>query len=795
MTAELEKLGAFYLGRTDAGPLLYDARDLVTHAVCVGMTGSGKTGLCIGLLEEAALDGIPALVIDPKGDLSNLLLTFPALRAEDFAPWIEEDAARRAGLAPAEFAAREAERWKKGLADWSQDGGRIARLRAAAEFTVYTPGSTAGVPVSILASFRAPSAALRADAEALRERVATTAASVLGLLGMAADAVQSREHILLATILDTAWQAGRDVDLATLIQQVQTPPVARVGVLDVETFYPAKERFALAMALNNLLAAPGFAAWREGEPLDVSALLHSPAGKPRVAIFSIAHLSDAERMFFVALLLGEVLAWMRAQAGTSSLRAILAMDEIAGYLPPVANPPSKAPLLTLLKQARAFGLGVLVATQNPVDLDYKALANAGTWFVGRLQTERDRARLLDGLESAAAGSLDRQAVEGLIAGLRARRFLLHDVHEDAPVVFESRWTMSYLRGPLTRAQLRALTGTPAAALPPAAPAPARAEAPSERPVVPPDVPQQFLPVRSGAPAPDARLVYRAAALGSARVHFADAKAAIEATTPFALVVPLAGEASTLRWEDGHAVGLTPADLDTTPAEDAGWSPLPTAAARAKTWDTWRRAFAEHVLRTARLSLLRSPTHAATSAPGESERDFRVRLQQVGREQRDAAVDELRARVAPKIAALDERIRRAEQAVAREEQQARDQKMQSAISIGATLLGAFLGRRRTSATTIGRATTAARGVSRSMREAQDVERAGETLEVLRARRQALDDELAAETEALRARTDPLAERLDTIAVKPRKSDVEVDVVTLAWAPYWRRPDGVELPAWV
>jgi hypothetical protein len=794
MTAELEKLGAFYLGRTDAGPLLYDARDLVTHAVCVGMTGSGKTGLCVGLLEEAALDGIPAIVIDPKGDLANLLLTFPALRAEDFAPWIEEDAARRAGASPAEFAAREAERWRTGLAAWSQDGARIARLRAAADFAVYTPGSTAALPVSILASFRAPSAAVRADGEALRERVATTAASVLGLLGITADAVQSREHILLATILDAAWKAGRDLDLAALIQQVQTPPVERVGVLDVETFYPAKERFALAMALNNLLAAPGFAAWLEGEPLDVAALLHSPAGKPRVAIFSIAHLGDAERMFFVALLLGEVLAWMRAQPGTSSLRAILAMDEIAGYLPPVANPPSKAPLLTLLKQARAFGLGVLVATQNPVDLDYKALSNAGTWFVGRLQTERDRARLLDGLESAAAGRLDRQTVEAMIAGLGARRFLLHDVHEEAPVVFETRWTMSYLRGPLTRAQLRQLTGARAPAPPPPAPPPVPAGAADERPVVPPDVSQHFLPVRSGAPAFDARLVYRPAALGSARVHFADAKAGIETTMPFTLVVPLAADVSTLRWEDGRAVSVEPADLDTIPAVDAAWSAIPAVAVRGKSWETWRRAFTEHAVRSVRLTLLRSPTLAATSMPGESERDFRVRLQQLGREQRDAAVDALRARVAPKIAALDERIRRAEQAVAREEQQAREQKVQSAISIGATLLGAFLGRRRASASTVGRATTAARGVSRSMREAQDVERASETVEALRERRRALEDELAAETEALRARTDPLAERLETISVRARKADVAVELVTLAWAPYWRRPDGVELPGW-
>ncbi len=459
--SDFEKLGVFYLGRPHdlrAGksrgdePLLYDAKDLVTHAVCVGMTGSGKTGLCLSLLEEAALDGVPAIAIDPKGDLPNLLLTFPDLSPGDFAPWINEDDARRKGLTPEAYAAQQAELWRTGLGRWGQDGERIRRLRAAADFAIYTPGSTAGLPLSIVASFACPPAAVREDAELLRERVATTATSLLGLAGVDADPLKSREHVLVSTLLDTAWRAGRNLDIPTLIQEIQSPPMSRVGVLDLESFFPSRARFELAMAVNNLLAAPGFGAWMEGEPLDVARLLRTPEGKPRVAIVSIAHLSDAERMFFVSLLLNEVLGWMRAQSGTTSLRAILYMDEIFGYFPPVANPPSKTPLLTLLKQARAFGLGVVLATQNPVDLDYKGLSNAGTWFIGRLQTERDKARVLEGLEGAAAGAtgFDRQAMEATIAGLGNRVFLMHDVHEDGPVVFETRWAMSYLRGPLTR---------------------------------------------------------------------------------------------------------------------------------------------------------------------------------------------------------------------------------------------------------------------------------------------------------------------------------------------------------
>ncbi len=460
---DVEKLGLFYLGREydlSSGtrletPVLYDSRDLVTHAVCVGMTGSGKTGLCLSLIEEAAIDGVPVIAIDPKGDLGNLLLTFPGLAAADFAPWIDADEARRAGATPAAYAAGRADAWRQGLADWGQDAARIERLRASADFAIYTPGSRAGLPVSVLSSFAAPDASLRDDAEMLAERAGGTATSLLTLAGATAEP-RSREHTLTASLLSAAWKEGRDLDLAALIQQIQAPPFSRMGVLDLESFFPEKDRFELAMRFNAVLAAPGFDQWFEGTPLDPGTLLYGAGGRPRVSILSIAHLGDAERMFFVSLLLNQMVGWMRAQSGTSSLRAILYMDEIAGYFPPVANPPSKPPLLTLLKQARAFGLGVVLSTQNPVDLDYKGLANTGTWFLGRLQTQRDKDRVLDGLEGAAAGGLDRAEADRILSALGTRTFLLHDVHEKRPVVFQTRWTLSYLRGPLSRDQIRAL---------------------------------------------------------------------------------------------------------------------------------------------------------------------------------------------------------------------------------------------------------------------------------------------------------------------------------------------------
>ena len=466
--ADYEKLGQFYLGReydlekkssADKNLLLYDSKDLVTHAIVVGMTGSGKTGLCIDLIEEAAIDGVPAIAIDPKGDLTNLLLTFPDLRPEDFRPWINEDDAARKGVSADEYAAQQADLWRNGLTSWGEDGERIRRLKAAADFAIYTPGSNSGIPVSIVRSFAAPPPALREDAELFRERVATTATSLLALVGIAADPVKSREHILLSTLFTNAWTDGQDLDLEGLVNQVQKPPMGRIGALDVEKFYPAKERDDLALRINGLIAAPGFAGWLEGEALDIGAFLRSAAGKPRVSIFSVAHLSDAERMFFVAILLNEIYGWVRTQSGTTSLRAILYMDEIFGFFPPVAEPPSKRPMLNLLKQARAFGLGVVLATQNPVDLDYKGLANTGTWFLGRLQTDRDKQRVLDGLEGAAAAqsaTFDRKSMEELLAGLTNRVFLMNDVHEDGPVVLESRWAMSYLRGPLTRDQIKVL---------------------------------------------------------------------------------------------------------------------------------------------------------------------------------------------------------------------------------------------------------------------------------------------------------------------------------------------------
>ncbi|MDZ7338817.1 MAG: ATP-binding protein [candidate division KSB1 bacterium] len=809
---DFEKLGVFYLGRLyDLEKrarldelLLYDSKDLVTHAVCVGMTGSGKTGLCIGLLEEAALDGIPAIIVDPKGDLPNLLLTFPGLSTQEFLPWVNEDDARKLGVSTEEYARQQAELWKKGLAEWGQDGERIRRLRESADFAIYTPGSTAGLPVSIVASFAAPPQGILDEDELLRERVNTTVTSLLNLMGIQADPLQSREHILLSNILDHAWRQGQDMELAGLIHAIQSPPMNKIGVFDVESFFPTKERFNLAMRLNNLLAAPGFATWLEGEPLDIDRILYTPEGKPRMAIFSIAHLNDAERMFFVSLLLNQILGWMRTQSGTSSLRALFYMDEIYGYFPPVANPPAKAPLMTLLKQARAFGLGIVLATQNPVDLDYKGLANTGTWFIGRLQTERDKQRLLDGLEGAnLGGGFDRRRMEQTLAGLGKRVFLMHNVHEKAPVTFETRWAMSYLCGPLTRAQIKTLMDERKKAAPrtgegqgsAATLQPSRAkEVTAARPVLDPGIPQCFIPVRQ-TPPPEAKLCYEPMLLGVGRVYYLDRKTDVSTEDKVALLADLPERPSLVNWEGAYRLDIDEERLEQEPrVQDARFGQVSAEATKKANYAAWSKDFQEWLFRTQTLQLLKSPSLGLVSKPGEAERDFRIRLQMATHEQRDEQVARLRQKYAARLDALQERVRRAELTLAREAEQARQQKMQTAISVGTTLLGAFLGRRAVTQSTIGRATTAARGASRTFKEEQDVRRAEESLAAARRELAEAEQELTREIQELQARSDPRNEALETVVLRPRKSDVAVSLVALAWAPHWEDQTGRLTPAW-
>lgn len=466
----IEAPTTFYLGRryepsthklTD-DVVYYDSRDLTTHAVVVGMTGSGKTGLCITLLEEAILDNIPALIIDPKGDITNLLLNFPDMQPADFQPWVNPDDARRAGMELPQYAADVAYRWREGLASWGIVPDRMRWLKHATQYSIYTPGSDAGLPVSILASLRAPRNGWAGNEEENRERINGIVTALLALVGRNAQPVQDKEHVLIANIFEYSWQRGIDLTLEDIIRHVQNPPFNTLGVFPIDEFFSEKNRQKLALELNNIVAAPSFQSWLNGDPMDIQSLLYQPDGRPRVSIFYIAHLSEPERQFIITLLLENMLGWMRTLSGTTSLRALLYIDEMFGYFPPYPrNPPTKDPILRLLKQARAFGVGLILATQNPGDLDYKGLSNAGTWFIGRLQSENDKQRVVTGMESMASVNtqMDLREVGRLISELEPRVFLMHNVHDQGgPVMVHTRWAMNYLRGPLTRQQVQVLMG-------------------------------------------------------------------------------------------------------------------------------------------------------------------------------------------------------------------------------------------------------------------------------------------------------------------------------------------------
>ena len=792
---DFEKLGAFYLGKRvdpDTAKLtdelvLYDSRDLTTHAAIVGMTGSGKTGLGIGMLEEAALDHIPVIAIDPKGDLGNLLLTFPELDPGDFRPWVNSRQAADQGITTDELAGNEAASWKEGLEEWGQDGARIAKLRDSVDMAIYTPGSNAGLPVSVLRSFTAPGKQLVDDADLYRERIGATATGLLSLLDIDSDPVTSREHILLSKILDDHWRQGQNLDIPNLIGEIQKPPFDRVGVMSLESFYPADDRFALAMRLNNLLAAPGFEAWMQGEALNPARLLYTDGGKPRISVMSVAHLAEAERMFFVSMLLNELIAWMRTQQGTTSLRAVLYMDEIFGYMPPVANPPSKQLFLTLLKQARAYGLGLVLATQNPVDLDYKGLSNTGTWFIGRLQTERDKARVMEGLEGIAhGGRFDRQKTEQTLAGLGKRQFLLHNVHEEESVVFGTRWAMSYLAGPMTREQIRILMagteqpdGPAKRALATAAPAVTPAEtamsAARDAPLLSPSI-RQFYSAAGGEGA-----VYAPRLAGAAEIAFSSSRHSIEESRHCLYALPFNDGPVAVDWEDAERLSLEVQELTDKPAEGVAFAECPPAAAKTANYAKWERSFKSWLRQNEHIRLLRSQRLRLTSSPGESEGEFRARLQHAAAERRDDAIAKVRKRYATKATTLENRLLRARQAIEREAGQSTTKMVSTAVSFGTAILGAVLGRKRLSATTASRVGSAIRNASGARKQASDVEQARRRQAKVLADIERLNAELEEEVAALDTTGDVQSEELTQIVVKPKASDIRVSLFGLLWMP--------------
>ncbi len=776
---DYEKLGLFYLGKhydaenqkVDDSLLMYDSKDLVTHGVCMGMTGSGKTGLCVGILEEAAIDNIPIIAIDPKGDLVNLFLTFPGLTKEEFLPWVGEDEASQKGISVDELAAKKADLWKNGLADWGQPPERIQMFADSAERVLYTPGSSSARPISILKSFTRPKD--MEDFEAVADRVSTLVSGLLGLLDIDADPLTSQEHILLSNIIQSEWTAGRDVPIEQLIALIQDPPMTKIGAFEVEAYYPKKERFKLATSINNLIASPQFAIWTMGESIDIDNLFYTKDGKPRISVLSIAHLDDKERMFFVTLLLNELVSWMRQQSGTSSLRCLLYMDEIFGYLPPVANPPSKKLFLTLLKQARAFGLGLLLATQNPGDLDYKALSNVGTWFIGRLQAERDKEKVLEGLVTANSGS-NASEISKKLAGLDKRVFMLNNASDSEPVLFHTRWALSYLAGPIMKNRFKELVGeTPepeatetstSAAGASAATGAAAAAAPaaSTRPVLSPDIAQIFVP--------GGGTVYQPRIVGVADVIYSEKKLGISVNRQQKLLTNLSTHVD---WSNNTPLDFELDELEKEPREGIGFADLETEVS-AKAVKTWETDFKQWLYNGNPLIVYTCPSLEEVSSPEEDERAFRVRISQQAREQRDQFLEKIRDDYEKEIDSLTKQRARAESKAATQSAQASSHTMGTVISVGSSILGSLFGSRRGYS---GIARSAQR-IGTTMKERGEADRAAKEIEDVDAKLLEIEDTI---NKKLADYQNADTVEIVPVEINPSKTDINVRLVSLAWVP--------------
>ena len=834
----------FYLGRTlenpqaepSDTPLYYDPPDLTTHAIVTGMTGSGKTGLCVTLLEEAALQGIPALIIDPKGDLTNLLLHFPDLAPQDFEPWVDSENARRSGKSMAETAISTAKMWKEGLAKWGIGSDRLRALKNAAQFAVYTPGSDAGIPISVLSSLAVPDLDWKANREILREKIASTVTALLGLIGESdIDPLRSREHILLSHIFENAWSKGKSLDLTELILQTQNPPFDKLGALPVDSFFPAKARTTLVMQLNAILASPAFETWREGQALDIPDLLFTPDGRPRHSVFYLAHLSEPERMFFVTLLFSAVETWMRTQGGSNSLRALLYMDEIYGYLPPTKNPPSKPPLLRMLKQARAFGVGLMLATQNPVDVDYKALSNAGSWFIGKLQTERDKERLLDGLDSASGG-LNRQAYAKLISSLGKRSFILHNVHDKQPSLFRTRWAMNYLAGPMTRRQIPALNGlvnaqwlepeddvealsqpkssgeTLASYQPvsvkstPRRPERKRVKSrphdgsSSTRPAIPSSFSEHFLPFNLSlaeafsaanrplsADAEQVGILYRPSLLASATVRFLNRKHNVDSEISRNVLVENPDSRGVVRWED---FGSVQSDILTRmPAPQSRFVALEPPLNTTKLMNALKRDFKDWLYRATTLKARANATLKVYAGPETSKSEFMRLCADAAREKRDAEIDKISDRYERKLDTLDNRLKREERELRQDEDELSDRKMEEMGTHAENVMSLFSRRRR-------RMTTSLTKRRLTQQAKADVEESIEAIDDFERQIRDLEAEFKVKIDEISERWGNVVNETSEVSLKPTKTNIFVDDFGVAWMPYYLVEVGdgrVEVPA--
>ncbi|MCT7466917.1 DUF87 domain-containing protein [Aliarcobacter cryaerophilus] len=781
-TFDYEKLKLFYIGKEKIDgqitPLVYQNKDLLTHAAIIGMTGSGKTGLGITLLEEAAIDAIPSIIIDPKGDMTNLLLNFPELNPSDFEPWLDDSEVSNSGGTKEELAIKVSNSYKEGIQRDFQDLSRVKKLKDSADFTIYTPGSSAGVQVSILSSFKAPTIEILEDMELFSNIINSTVHSILSLIDNKSDET-SKESILLASIFTNYFKEQKDLTLEELITLIVTPPFSKIGVFDLETFFPQSDRLKFALKINTIIASPSFSSWLEGESLDISKMLYSQSGKAKVNIFSIAHLNDSQRMFFVTILLNQILAWMRRQEGTTSLKALLYMDEIFGYFPPQANPPSKQPMLTLLKQARSFGIGVILSTQNPVDIDYKGLSNIGTWFIGRLQTKQDIEKVIDGLSSASENGLNKQELSLALGTLAKRNFIMKNINEESIKTFETRWALSYLKGPLSKDAIKKLMENK------------KNNSTKNLEEKNSEVNEPFIDVSKGKSKPiivsnikekysyssqNNAYYMQGYLLFSCNVHYLYTLKNVDLKEHINFKIYLDEKASQINFDEREDVLTDTFDEKEKP--NSFYYKLPSFIQNEKELKLLERDFADYVYRNFKLTLYKNDTLKISSKQYESLDDFKIRIQDRLNEQIDEKIENLKQKFEKENTLLEQKISKLFEKLKKEEQDSLSATTNSIISIGTSILGAFFGKSSKTAI-VSKVATSSRGVSKALKERSDIKTVQGEIDALQSLQDGLEEKLKIEIEKINDEFNISKYTIEEFFIKPKRTDIYDIKIELLW----------------